>query len=377
MFKKAISFFTLILFIAFSVLPINLSYAGKSGNGISPRGNGISPRGDGISPRGMPVCDAKIGYYPATTAPITDDLVSAWPDSGLPLTNNTQVTTCLGTSDGDKWNKCIFVDPASFASDPANGVYTLVKDDDSNYKIDYVLNYMEQNTPPVVSASSTTGNNTFPIDVSASNLHIVNSLLLRWVDKAQLTNLIRNFSYPAGTYKSQYRVTTWLVRDSEGPAGTLCHPLAQTRVLAQDAFYTFTFTIAPKCLITSLPDMDFGETLISDRAKRASTQMTISCNSPKNAPIPYTLKFSLGKNFLGNQRRMKMPSAYVGGTYVPYDLYFLTKDLEPIAITDEPIPFDGHTSAKDHIIIGQVKQQAFRPYVAGTYTDVVVVTLQY
>ena len=368
--NKSISFFVLILFIAFSVLPINLSHADKRSQGISPRGD---PASDPI-----PTCEAPFGGFSLLF--LTDDTlrISASAFNKIIFTSNLEAKNCRNFPPNVDYNVCSFVQP-DVSSRPENGKFEMQGFDDNGtmYVIPFNLSYynssLSTDLPTIMPGS--TGNNTFPFPSGSTTAKFY--LILWWSDLKDLLNQIGYGMFPVGTYHGSFRMTSYIVKASENPVGGTCSPEAGSSRQIQNADYSVFLEITPKCYFYDYyMKLDFGQTPTLNKTLETSTTFRISCNSTEGKLVPYTLGFDMGRNEENGQRQMTQ--AQGSPAKIPYNLFF-EKDGKRIPLTagQSVIPMSGHMGRREFKIIGQVPAQPGKKIYAGGYDDVVVITLTY
>ena len=368
--NKSISFFVLILFIAFSVLPINLSHADKRSQGISPRGD---PASDPI-----PTCEAPFGGFSLLF--LTDDTlrISASAFNKIIFTSNLEAKNCRNFPPNVDYNVCSFVQP-DVSSRPENGKFEMQGFDDNGtmYVIPFNLSYynssLSTDLPTIMPGS--TGNNTFPFPRGSTSAKFY--LIMWWPDLNDLIGKLEYGAFPIGIYKGSFRMTSYFVKASENPVGGTCSPKAGSSVKIQDAYYSVNLEITPKChLETFYTNIDFGQTYTLNKMLEASTTAAITCNSTQTKLVPFTLGFDMGRNEENGQRQMTQ--GYGSPAKIPYNLFF-EKDGKRIPLTagQSVIPMSGHMGRREFKIIGQVPAQPGKKIYAGGYDDVVVITITY
>jgi len=369
--NKSISFFLLILFIAFSVLPINLSHAGK-------RSQGISSRGDPITSDTIPTCDMLYGG--STVLYLTDDTLRMSPSTfrKMVLTSNLEAKNCKNFPPNVDYNICTFVQP-SWSSYPENGKFEMETKTDTGqtYKIPFNLSYynssLSTDQPTIMPGS--TGNNTFPFPSGSTTAKFY--LIFWWPD---LDDLLRQMGYsllPVGTYMGSFRMTSYIVKASENPVGGTCSPKAGSSREIQYADYSVILDITPKCYFYDYNmNLDFGQTPTLNKKLETSTTFRISCNSMEAKLVPFTLGFDMGRNEENGQRQMTQGQG--SPAKIPYNLFF-EKDGKRIPLIKDQsvIAMPGHMGLKQFNVIGQVPAQPGKKIYAGGYDDVVVITLTY
>ena len=369
--NKSISFFLLILFIAFSVLPINLSHAGK-------RSQGISPRGDPITSDTIPTCE--MVYVGSTLLYLTDETlgINSSLFKKIALTSNLEAKNCKNFPPNVDYNICTFVQPYG-SSYPENGKFEMETkaDNGQTYKIPFNLSYynssLSTDLPTIMPGS--TGNNTFPFPSGSTTAKFY--LILWWSDLKDLLNQIGYGMFPVGTYHGSFRMTSYIVKASENPVGGTCSPEAGSSRQIQNADYSVFLEITPKCYFYDYyMKLDFGQTPTLNKTLETSTTFRISCNSTEGKLVPYTLGFDMGRNEENGQRQMTQ--AQGSPAKIPYNLFF-EKDGKRIPLTagQSVIPMSGHMGRREFKIIGQVPAQPGKKIYAGGYDDVVVITLTY
>lgn len=370
--NKSISFFLLILFIAFSVLPINLSHAGK-------RSQGISSRGDPITSDTIPTCDMLFGG--TTVLFLTDDTlgINSSIFKKVVLTSNLEAKNCKNFPPNVDYNICTFVQPSWWNSHPENGKFEMetTADNGQTYKIPFNLSYynssLSTDLPTIMPGS--TGNNTFPFPSGSTTAKLY--LIFWWPDLDNLLNQIGYGMLPVGRYMGSFRMTSYIVKASENPVGGTCSPKAGSSRQIQEADYTVMLDITPKChFYDYYMKLDFGQTPTLNKTLEASTTIGISCNSTEAKLVPYTLGFDMGRNEENGQRQMTQ--AQGSPAKIPYNLFF-EKDGKRIPLIEDQsvIAMPGHLGWRDFKIIGQVPAQPGKKIYAGGYDDVVVITLTY
>ena len=370
--NKSISFFLLILFIAFSVLSINLSHAGK-------RSQGISSRGDPITSDTIPTCDVLYGGY--TALYLTDELLNVNSSifKKIALTGNLEAKNCKNFPPNVDYNICTFVQPSWWISNPENGKFKIEATDDLGqvhnipFNLSYYNSSLSTDLPTIMPGS--TGNNTFPFPSGSTTAKFY--LILWWSDINDILNQIGYGMLPVGIYKGTFRMTSYIVKASENPVGGTCSPKAGSSRQIQDADYTVILEITPKCYFYDYwAKIDFGQTPTLNKKLEASTTISISCNSTPNKLVPYTLGFDMGRNEENGQRQMTQGQG--SPAKIPYNLFF-EKDGKRIPLIKDQsvIAVPGHLGLKKFNVIGQVPAQPGKKIYAGGYDDVVVITLTY
>lgn len=369
--NKSISFFLLILFIAFSVLPINLSHAGK-------RSQGISSRGDPITSDTIPTCDML--YYSTTLLYLTDDTlgINSSIFKKIVLTSNLEAKNCKNFPPNVDYNICTFVQPY-WSSYPENGKFEMETkaDNGQTYKIPFNLSYynssLSTDQPTIMPGS--TGNNTFPFPSGSTTAKLY--LILWWPNLDDLLNQIGYGMFPVGRYDGSFRMTSYIVKASENPVGGTCSPKAGSSRQIQDADYSVILDITPKCYLdVFLAKIDFGQTPTLNKKLETSTKINVSCNSTPDKLIPFTLGFDMGRNEENGQRQMTQ--AQGSPAKIPYNLFFEKDGKQIPLIKDQSvIAMPGHLGRRDFKIIGQVPAQPGKKIYAGGYDDVVVITITY
>ena len=369
--NKSISFFLLILFIAFSVLPINLSHAGK-------RSQGISSRGDPITSDTIPTCDFVYGYSMGLL--LTDDTLSSSPSAfrKMVLSGNMEAKNCKNFPPNVDYNICTFVEQP-WASFLENGKFKMETIDDLGqlhvipFNLSYYSSSLSTDLPTIKPGS--TGNNTFPFPSGSTTAKFY--LVFWWPDLDELLRQIGNGTLPVGRYDGSFRMTSYIVKASENPVGGTCSPRAGSSRQIQDAEYTVTLMITAKCYLDAFwAKLDFGQTPTLNKKLETSTTFNVSCNSTPNKLIPFTLGFDMGRNEENGQRQMTQGQG--SPAKIPYNLFF-EKDgkLIPLIKDQSVIAMPGHPGMRDFKIIGQVPAQPGKKIYAGTYSDVVVITMTY
>lgn len=369
--NKSISFFLLILFIAFSVLPINLSHAGK-------RSQGISPRGDPITSDTIPTCDMLYGHF--SVLYLTDDTLGSSPSAfkKMVLTGNLEAKNCKNFPPNVDYNICTFVKP-SYSYNPENGKFEIEAVDDVGqvhnipFNLSYYNSSLSTDLPTIVPGS--TGNNTFPFPSGSTTAKLY--LIFWWPDLDNLLGLIGNGALPVGGYMGSFRMTSYIVKASENPVGGTCSPKAGSSRQIQDAEYAVTLVVTTKCYMDAFwAKIDFGQTPTLNKKLEASTNIAVTCNSTPNKLVPYTLGFDMGRNEENGQRQMTQGQG--SPAKIPYNLFFEKDGKQIPLIKDQSvIAMPGHLGRREFKIIGQVPAQPGKKIYAGGYDDVVVITITY
>lgn len=371
--NKAISFFILILFMAFSVLPINLSHADKRSQGISPR--------DVVASDSIPSCEVQTT---GRSFGLNDTVIINSGGYERQLRFYAKAENCKGFPAGVAWNVCTFVDPIDPAvpSGPANdGTYYMVNGSSSDATMDYRLTYFDVVTyndewPTTITGG--TGKNTFALP--SDNPTTVDADIVWRVGAVggfdNLQENLKNLKFQPGLYKASFHVTSFLVRAAENPVGGTCSPSTTPSSKIQDAVFTVSVLVEDTCIIKSVSDLDFGETYALKSVKKSTAKLTINCNSlPRKDPLTYNLQFDGGQNKLDSStRQMKLKD---GRQYIPYKLFLNNDGAITDIIVDQSMKFDRHPGSKDYTIMGVVPAQPGKRLAPGTYTDVVVITLSF
>lgn len=153
---------------------------------------------------------------------------------------------------------------------------------------------------------------------------------------------------------------------------------------AQHASYANTITgnlnvkltIAPGCQVsggaTSGVDfgtLDFGTwSLLNqniDAQQDIGSQVSLACSTGE----PYTIELDNGQNFSSTRQMAN------GGNYVGYELYQDSNRSQRWGTGVEALAATGDGTVQSHIVYGRVPVQTVQP--AGTYTDMVVVTVSW
>lgn len=136
-------------------------------------------------------------------------------------------------------------------------------------------------------------------------------------------------------------------------------------------FYVYAnVTITKKCTIQKVDPLNFGEHTELKKDIFAYSNINIGCNSDVDgANVPFTLKFNNGQNATTNgQRRMRS-----GSNYIDYDIFY-QENHQPVG--DVPgLQYSGSGSQTIKVFGKVQKREGKIP--GGTYTDIVLLTLEY
>lgn len=133
-------------------------------------------------------------------------------------------------------------------------------------------------------------------------------------------------------------------------------------------------TIAPGCQVsggaTSGVDfgtLDFGTwSLLNqniDAQHDIGSQVSLACSTGE----PYTIELDNGQNFSSTRQMVN------SGNFVSYELYQDASHTQRWGLGVEALAATGDGTVQSHVVYGRVPVQSVQP--AGTYTDMVVVTV--
>jgi spore coat protein U-like protein len=154
-------------------------------------------------------------------------------------------------------------------------------------------------------------------------------------------------------------------------AGTALLSGAATAAQVSDNL-AVTADITGTCTITSAATLAFGTNTSTGSNIDAQQNISVNCTSG----VDYTIGMNNGANALGLVRRMAS-----GGNFMTYDVYTAATRLPAESVsavgTAAPANFigTGTGGAQTITVFGRVPSQSTPP--VGTYTDTLVVTLQY